>query len=152
MYRAMVQQWYDQYKTGIFRFALSILKDAQLAEDVLQEVFLRLLTGKYTVEPGREKAWLYRVARNCCYDILRKRKREQPEQEGAVRDESGYGYMELISTLGQAEQEIVTLKIVGGLTHREIAKTMGMTEHAVKKRYERSIQKLREEETGWKRN
>ena len=72
MYRAMVQQWYEQYKSGIFRFALSILKDAQLAEDVLQEVFLRLLTGKYTVESGREKAWLYRVARNCCYDILRK--------------------------------------------------------------------------------
>lgn len=152
MYRAMVQQWYEQHKTGIFRFALSILKDSQLAEDVLQEVFLRLLTGKKPVEPGREKAWLYRVARNCCYDILRKRKREQPKQEGEVRDESGYGYMELISTLGQAEQEIVTLKIVGGLTHREIAKAMGMTEHAVKKRYERSIQKLREEETGWKRN
>ena len=44
------------------------------------------------------------------------------------------------------------MKIVGGLTHREIAKAMGMTEHAVKKRYERSIQKLREEETGWKRS
>lgn len=146
MYRTMVQQWYDQYKTGIFRFALSILKDVQLAEDVLQEVFLRLLTGKITVESGREKAWLYRVARNCCYDILRKRKWEQPEQEGEVRDESNYEYIEMISSLGQKEQEIVTLKIVGGLTHREIAKAMGMTEHAVKKRYERSIQKLREEE------
>ena len=147
MYRTMVQQWYEQHKSGIFRFALSVLKDTQLAEDVLQEVFLRLLTGKNTVEPGREKAWLYRVARNCCYDILRKRKREQSEQKGEVRDESGYGYLELISTLGQTEQEIVTLKNVGGLTHREIAKAMGMTEHAVKKRYERSIQKLREEET-----
>lgn len=152
MYRTMVEQWYGQYKTGIFRFALSILKDTHLAEDVLQEVFVRLLTGKHMVEPGREKAWFYRVARNCCYDILRKRKREQPEQEGEVRDESNYEYIEMISSLGQREQEIVTLKIVGGLTHREIAKAMGMTEHAVKKRYERSIQKLREEETGWKRN
>lgn len=57
-----------------------------------------------------------------------------------------YEYLELISSLDEKEQEIVTLKIVGGLTHREIAKAMGMTEHAVKKRYERAIQKLREED------
>jgi len=146
MNRRLIHEWYEEYRTGLFRFALSILKDAHLAEDVLQEVFVRLLTGKYTVEPGREKQWLYRVARNCCYDILRKRKREAPEWEGASGDQRQYEYLELISSLGEKEQEIVTLKIAGGLTHREIAKAMGMTEHAVKKRYERAIQKLREEE------
>ena len=42
---ALVYELYKQYKTGIFRFALSILKETQLAEDVLQETFLRLLSG-----------------------------------------------------------------------------------------------------------
>lgn len=140
----LIQQWYERYKTGIFRFALSILKDSSLAEDVLQETFLKLLTGKYLVQEGKEQAWLYKVARNLCYDILRNRGREVAEMVQQSREH--YGYIDLIVGLDLSEQEIVTLKIVGGLSHREIAKIMGLTTHAAKKRYERAIQKLREEE------
>lgn len=144
MNQYLAQQWYEQYKTGIFRFALSILRDRALAEDVLQETFLKLLSGKYTVYEGKEQAWLYKVARNLCYDILRNRGREVALTVSQSREH--YGYIDLIACLDLAEQEIVTLKIVGGLTHKEIAKVMGLTVHASKKRYERAIQKLREEE------
>ena len=140
----LVRQWYEQYKTGIFRFALSILKDSQLAEDVLQETFLKLLSGKYFVQEGKEQAWLYKVARNLCYDLLRKQAQET-ELVTAGSGES-YGYIDLIAGLELTEREIVTLKIVGGLTHKEIARVMGISVHAAKKRYERIIQKLREEE------
>lgn len=139
-----VQQWYEQYKTGIFRFVLSILKNASLAEDVLQETFLKLLSGKYTVHEGKEQAWLYKVARNLSYDILRNQSREVVLTDQQNRE--SYAYIELIAGLDLTEKEIVTLKIVGGLTHKEIAKVMGLTVHASKKRYERAIQKLREEE------
>lgn len=140
----LVRQWYEQYKIGIFRFALSILKDSQLAEDVLQETFLKLLSGKYFVQEGKEQAWLYKVARNLCYDLLRKQAQET-ELVTAGNGES-YGYIDLIAGLELTEREIVTLKIVGGLTHKEIARVMGISVHAAKKRYERIIQKLREEE------
>lgn len=149
MHRKQVYDWYEQYKDGIFRFALSILRDPHMAEDVLQEVFLRLLTGKRTPEPGLEGPWLYRVARNLCYDILRRKKRELPQQEGRQLDRYQYEYIEMIAGLSKKEQEIVTLKIVGGLTHREIGLALGLTEQAVKKRYERAIRKLREEQMGW---
>jgi len=79
MHNPLVYSWYEQYRTGIYRFALSILKDPQLAEDVLQETFLRILSGRGAPEPGKEQAFLYRVARNICYDTLRKRKREAAE-------------------------------------------------------------------------
>ena len=51
----------------------------------------------------------------------------------------------MIAPLTPAEQEIVTLKIVGKLTNREVGKVMGITEQAAKKRYQRAIQKLRGE-------
>ena len=104
-----VQQWYEQYKTGIFRFALSILKSTSLAEDVLQETFLKLLSGKYTVHEGKEQAWLYKVARNLSYDILRNQTREvvlTDQQNG-----ESYAYIDLIAGLDLTEKEIVKLKL-----------------------------------------
>lgn len=146
MNHPFVYSWYEQYKTGIFRFALSILKDPQLAEDVLQETFLRILSGKGNPDPGKEQAWLYRVARNICYDILRKRKHESAESSAAPAPENNqWEFLELIAPLSPKEQEIVSLKIIGGLTHKEIAKVMGLTTGGAKKRYERAIRKLREE-------
>jgi len=142
--KTLIYNWYERYKTGVYRYALSILKDPQLAEDVLQETFLRLLSGKYVVQPGKEQAWLYKVAHNLCCDLLRKRSWETGELPESVGKES-YAYIDLIAGLEATERELVTLKIVGGLTHREIAAVMGLTVHAAKKRYERAIQKLRED-------
>ena len=56
-----------------------------------------------------------------------------------------YLYLELIAPLSEQDRQIVTLRIVGGLTNREIGSIMGLTEQAVKKRYHRAIEKLREE-------
>lgn len=145
MHKARIYEWYETYKTGLFRYALSLLKDPDGAEDVMQEVFVRLLSGKYCPEPGKEQAYLYRMARNLCFDYLRRKNRLAQEQQQILSEQTRYAYIELISPLDSKEQEIVTLKIVGGLTHREIAKVLGLTEHAAKKRYERAIQKLREE-------
>lgn len=145
MNRQQVHIWYEQYKVGLFRFALSILKDANSAEDVLQEVFLRLLAGRYTPEPGKEQAYLYRAVRNICYDELRRRKRLRVEERELPASSDNYAFFELIEPLSTKDQEIVTLKIVGGLTNREIGNVMGLTEQAVKKRYQRAIDKLREE-------
>ena len=143
----LVREWYELYRTGIYRFALSILKSPQQAEDVLQETFVKLLTGKFVCPtPGKEKAWLYKVARNLCMDILRKRvlELELPPVISAPEGEN-WAFLELISPLTQEEQMLVSLRFIGGFTHKEIAKITGTTLHAAKKRYERAIQKLRKE-------
>ena len=72
--------------------------------------------------------------------------REEPEAEIPVYKEVRYAYIELIASLSPVEQEIVTLKIVGGLTHREIGAVLGITARAAQKRYERAIASLREME------
>ena len=146
MNKTLVFGWYEQYKTGIYRYALSILKDPHGAEDVLQETFLRLLSGKYAVREEKIQPWLYRVARNCCYDILRKRDREQEIPPELPSHEGKYAYIERIAVLDLTDREIVTLKVLGGMTCREIGKILGLTGPAVQKRYERAMKKLREQE------
>lgn len=146
MDQTCVYDWYERYKNGIFRYALSITKDVQLAEDILQDTFVKLLSGGISFAPGKEQAWLYRVARNLCYDHLRKVKREQAYGQPLPDPDSPYAYIDLIASLSPKEREIVTLKIVGGLTHQEIGAVMGITAKAAQKRYERAIAALRDKE------
>lgn len=140
----LVYSWYEQYRVGLYRFALSILKDAHLAEDALQEAFVRLLGQSSPPEPAKIQAWLYRVVRNICYDTLRKRKRETDDPiPAAAPREGNWEFIERISPLPRKEQEILALRFISGFTHKEIAKITGMTVHSVKKRYERAIHQLR---------
>ena len=146
MNQSLIYSWYEQYKNGIFRYALSITKDPYLAEDVLHDTFVKLLSGGIRCASGKEQAWLYRIARNLCYDQLRKSKREQSYAETPAHLDGRFEYIELISSLSPIEQEIVTLKIVGGLSHKEIGSVLGSTSSAAQKRYERAISALRNKE------
>lgn len=146
MNSSQIHNWYEQYKTGIFRYILSITHDPHLAEDILQDTFVQLIVGGIRFDPGKEQARLYKVARNKCFDVLRRNKKQQEISVSApyVEDQK-WDFIELISPLPAIEQEIVTLKIISGLSHKEISKIVGLTVAGTKKRYERAIQKLRVE-------
>lgn len=142
----IIYELYEKYKTGIYRYILSITNDPQLAEDVLQDTFVQLLSDGLCFEPGKEQAWLYKVARNKCFNILKRQKKQMDIKVPIVlATNQHWEFIELISPLTAAEQEIVTLKIIGGFSHKEIAKIIGATAAATKKRYERALQKLRNE-------
>ena len=142
----MVYDWYQAYHTGLYRFALSITKDPHGAEDALQEAFVRLLSQDSLPDSEKARAWLYKVVRNICYDILRKRKHETEEtQLSPPPTVETWEFMDIIAPLPQKEQEILALRFIAGFSHREIAQIMGFTVHGAKKRYERAIQKLRTE-------
>lgn len=144
-----VKAWYELYKQDIYRYAFFLVRDTHLAEDVLHDTFVRLLSGRYTIDPVKIKAWLYRTARNLCYDHLRRSNREAGEMDYLEFDENPYGFIDLLAHLPQREQNIVILKIIGGLTHREIGSVLGITAAAAQKRYERAIATLREEEDAY---
>ena len=146
MQNETIYRWYEQYKVGLFRFALSILKDSHLAEDALQEAFVRLMHQNRLPDSENVQAWLYRVVRNLCYDLLRKQKRETGEVSmTAPATDGNWEFIELISPLSQKDQEILALRFIGGFSHKEIAGILKMTTHSTKKRYERAIQTLRKE-------
>lgn len=142
----MLESLYKQHSTGVYRFALSILRSPQDAEDVTQETFLRAVKdGSPRFRPGKERSFLYTVAKNLCYDILRDRQRQPPATaEPSSEDAYDTEYLQLLACLSETERSIVTLKLIAGATHAEIAKILGISLSAAKKRYERAIVKVRE--------
>ena len=62
---------YDQYATDVLRVCYFYLSDREKAEDVCQDVFVRLMTTHPLLQPGREKSWLLKVALNRCRDLWR---------------------------------------------------------------------------------
>ena len=62
---------YERYATDVLRVSYYYLGDRQKAEDVTQDVFVRLLTTQPALDPGHEKAWLLKVALNRCRDLWR---------------------------------------------------------------------------------
>ena len=141
-----IYELYEKYKTGIYRYILSITHDQFLAEDVLQDTFVQLLNDGICFEPGKEQAWLYKVARNKCFNILKRQQKHSELHTPTIPNPaSHWEFVEMISSLTMIEQEIVTLKIIGDFSHKEIAKIVGLSVPATKKRYERAVQKLRDE-------
>ena len=55
MNRLQISNWYEQYKNGIFRYALSITKDAHLAEDVLHDTFVKVMSAGKQCADGRSR-------------------------------------------------------------------------------------------------
>ena len=65
------EELYQKYANDVLRVSYFYLGDRQQAEDVTQDVFVRLLTHAPDLEEGREKAWLLKVALNRCRDLWR---------------------------------------------------------------------------------
>ncbi len=68
---AVFEELYHKYADDVLRVSYFYLGDRQKAEDVCQDVFVRLLTNARTLTEGREKAWLLQVALNRCRDLWR---------------------------------------------------------------------------------
>lgn len=149
----LIEEWYEKYSAGIYRYSLMILGNPHSAEDILQETFIKALkTFNLPKNPQKIRAWLYTIARNCCYDFLRQKKKEEisnTEYQKAYspffQNTSEVEFLDMLANLNAIEKEIVSLHIVSGLTHKEIAKVMKFTTASTKKRYERAIHKLRKE-------
>ncbi len=141
---------------GLRRFLQSQLGDPELAEDVLQEVFLTLHTHRERLpEIERIDAWLFRVARNAAIDQLRRRRPIHAlDEAGPLVDtavEAPDGSMDgpdparmigawlgsRIQSLPPRYREVLELTELGGLSQRAVAAQLGMSHSTVKSRVQR---------------
>src|SRR5438270_5658072 len=68
---------FERYHVALFRYLLNLTRDRQLSEDLVQDVFFRVLKYARTYDPKLSfPVWLYGMARNAYFDSLRKRKAE----------------------------------------------------------------------------
>ncbi len=147
-----LEKYYLKYKNDVFRFALSIVKDVHLAEDITQETFLKLFENKTSIRDfSKIKSWLFTTARNHSLTILSKKVLLELNDEVDLTKEDNdiyqLKYLELISPLSNEEQQLVSLRIIGKFKWKEIAQILDCSEEAIKKRYQRSLHKLKNEVT-----
>jgi RNA polymerase sigma-70 factor (ECF subfamily) len=155
---------YDRHGTMIFRVAMRILKNRELAEEVVQEVFWRVWrrSDSFESQRGRVTQWLFGITHNLCIDELRRmRSRPNPIYEqvdnplirqladqhtdvpaSAWASEQRRLLSEVLGGLPSAQREAVELMYFAGLTHQEIATKLDRPLGTVKTRVRLGLQKL----------
>jgi len=119
-----------RYQERLFRRALGMVGDPDLAADMVQDAFVRGYTSLARADPDRFAAWLHRILRNLCLDELRAprhRVTELPDDLSStldpVRDLETRGMGEVIgralAALGPTLREAFILKHVEGLSYQE---------------------------------
>jgi len=131
--------------------ARQILSDRALAEDAVQESFLRVIRKRHQYVPPRPfSGWFYTIVRNVCADMLRKRNREtrRIREIAAGRERESLGtnspeIPDLLNVLSHGDRDVLVLRIVHGLGFRDVAAALGISEEAAKKRAQRALRRLR---------
>ena len=142
----------SRYKHPLINFCYRLLGDAGDADDVAQEVFVRVYQHIGDYRPrGKLSTWLFAMARNACIDRLRYRKRHPTEPlEGvpepattAQYDDAGEHIAAAIADLPEEQRTAIVLAEYHGLSYAEIAGVMKCSEKSVESRLYRAKQSLR---------
>jgi RNA polymerase sigma-70 factor (ECF subfamily) len=161
-----MEELYERYSRPVFSFALRMLGDRMLAEELLQEVFFRAWNHghKFSDRRGSFITWLLSITHNMAIDEIRKQNRRPKRADSAdpvllldsmtddgpsvedqavmqtVRDQ----ITSAMATLPENQRTAIELAYFGGLTQREIAEQQGEPLGTVKTRMRLAIRKLRE--------
>lgn len=131
---------YVRYAEDVLRYVRSVVRDHHEAEDITQNVFVKLVAviGKYEPQDVPFAAWILRVARNAALDHLRARRMLPCEdvrvpgfEDGQVNRERGRDLREALDQLPDDQREVLVLRHIVGLSPIEIADVLGKTESSV---------------------
>lgn len=147
-----VAEIYDRYAGPLYRWLCAFLGSSNDAEDALQEVFVRLASGR--ARPARDlRAYLFVAARNEAYGMLRQRQREQAVNEQTVAaqaltampppHEMDADLVALLQRLPLEQREVIALKVAQDLTFAEIAVLLKISPNTAASRYRYGIERLR---------
>jgi RNA polymerase sigma-70 factor (ECF subfamily) len=156
---------YDRYSRTVFGVGLRNLGDRSLAEELVQEVFLKVWrsSGTFDSSRGSFSTWLYRVTRSVAVDLYRKRaRRVRPVPDGelhiATTRDSCAGPQEVVDEswlswrvsralemLDAPHREVIELAHFSGLSQREISERTGVPLGTVKTRTASAYKSLRKD-------
>jgi RNA polymerase sigma-70 factor (ECF subfamily) len=156
--REALAELYDRFRDRVARFATGRLGNAEKAEDVTSETFEAMLRNLRNYRPGTDfEAWLFTIAHRRVSDHFRRlgRRREVELDESAEPASAG-PEDQLVAAEDRAEvarafrelrvdqQEVLSLRVLAGLSAAQVGKVLGKSEGAVRVAQHRALTSLRE--------
>jgi RNA polymerase sigma factor (sigma-70 family) len=149
---------FERHHVGLFRYLLALGRDRALAEDLVQEVFFRVIKYARSYDPNLAfSVWLYGMARNAYFDSHRKRRPERfagdageirsPEpmpEEAITRKQDVALLREALLKLPEDKREVLVLSRYHDMRYEEIARVLQCEVGTVKVRVYRALKELRE--------
>lgn len=156
----------QRYERPLFNFILRSVRNRARAEELLQEVFVRVIQRSHAFEnKARFSTWLYTIARNLCIDHQRRmahrqhRSLDAPTRPGeparepaagpqastertAMRGELQKRIAAAVEALPEAQREVFLLRQLEALPYREIGQIVGVAENTVKSRMRYALERL----------
>ncbi|HTB48696.1 MAG TPA: RNA polymerase sigma factor [Verrucomicrobiae bacterium] len=148
---------YKSHAQPIYRFLFWRTKDTQLSEDLTSSTFEKAWVARKSFRGGSEQAWLYRIARNVLIDHWRKKKELFVEDTDSLQEDIQPSAGELLDkelqlqdlrkaldTLPDAMRSVIKLRFVEGMSCKQVAKNLSLSESNVRVMQYRALKKLKE--------
>lgn len=147
------EQLFALYKDDVYRYARFTLGSASDAEDVVQEVFIKVLRSWDRFRgDASPKTWLWTIVRSCIVDRTRKRnsRDEMPFDESIggltqYQEHSGIELEDMLKGLPKDYREVIVLRLLQDWSTTDTAKILKWSESKVKTTLHRSVSKLRQQ-------
>ncbi|MDB5047213.1 MAG: polymerase, sigma-24 subunit, RpoE [Fibrobacteres bacterium] len=158
-----LEQVFRKYRDFVYRTCYRYFRDPGDAEDLAQEVFLKLHTRLPAFRGDSAlTTWIYRIAANCCIDALRSRRNHVAYEEANLddmvgRNLAGHGdsvlaridLNRILAHTDDRTREILFLSLAEGCSHEEVGDLVGMSKWAVTKTINRFKQKMQAGKKAW---
>jgi RNA polymerase sigma-70 factor (ECF subfamily) len=149
---------FERHHARLYRYCLRMTSNRATAEDLVQEIFMKMLKYKHTFRDDSDFVpWMFGIGRNCCLGHLRRAANahvsesdidEMPSQEESFETPDHHQEGELVhralQRLPAERREVLVLSRFEFKTYEEIARTLDCTVGAVKVRVHRAMKQLRE--------
>lgn len=152
---AQLAPLFERHSGRLFGFLRGLVGSAHVAEDLVQETFLRVLRHRRSFKSGGAfLPWLLRIARNLAWTHLRRQSRMPSEElpqlvdarspeESRIEKQRAHEIAAALQLVSPDDREVLLLSYFEGFRHREIAQIVGSTPGAVKVRVHRARLALR---------
>lgn len=142
--------YHETYK-GLFSFIYSYVKNWHTSEDLMQETYLKVkLNADKYIAGTNVTAWLFQIAKNLCYDYLKKSSSKELEvidyvviEKSFEPDTKMYVHDLINKYLSDVDRQIVLLHVLHGYKNREIAQILQLPLGTVLWRYNRAMKDLK---------
>ena len=148
------EELYRLSEKTVYAYLLSILKNHDMAQDVMQDTYLKIRSAAHLYKPqGKPLAWIFTVARNLALMKIRTNKRYVNTEFSYMENDINFSYLTddddkfvlqmALKILNEQERKVILLHAVSGLKHREIASNLSIPLSTVLSQYHRGLRKLR---------